>query len=94
MFALSRETELEMKESIISLISSYLQHNSINKKKLDLLTPQEVREELQIGHKTLNQWENAGLKRYVPPINDSRKYYYRVTDILIFLGGEIYNGQS
>lgn len=29
MFALSRETELEMKESIISLISSYLQHNSI-----------------------------------------------------------------
>lgn len=92
MFTLSRESEMEMKKEILSLISSYLENISSTKKELGLLTAQEVREELQIGQKTLNQWEKAGLRRYVPPIDDSRKYYYRATDILVFLGGSIYHG--
>ncbi|HEM3942338.1 TPA: MerR family transcriptional regulator [Streptococcus suis] len=92
MFTLSRESEIEMKEGILSLISSYLEGCSATRKELGLLTPRQVREELQIGQKTLSQWEKVGLKRYVPPINDSRKYYYRATDILTFLGGSIYNG--
>ena len=51
------------------------------------MSPKQVQEELQIGRKTLTEWERAGLKRYKPPIVDSRKIYYKKNDILQFLGG-------
>lgn len=37
---------------------------------------------------TLKRWEEKGLKRYQPPLEDTRKAYYKVSDILIFLGVE------
>ena len=43
-------------------------------------------EELDIKYKTLQKWENAGLRRYQPPLEDTRKVYYKVSDILNFWG--------
>ena len=41
---------------------------------------------LEIEYKTLKRWENNGLRRYQPPLEDTRKVFYRVSDILQFLG--------
>lgn len=46
-------------------------------------------DELGLKYNTLRRWEEAGLKRYQPPMEDTRKVYYRVSDILAFLG--VYN---
>ncbi|HFR3249904.1 TPA: XRE family transcriptional regulator, partial [Streptococcus suis] len=56
---------------------------------LGLITAQQVKDELGIKDKTLKRWEDNGLRRYQPPIEDTRKIFYRVSDILIFLGVEI-----
>ncbi|MGC4387930.1 XRE family transcriptional regulator, partial [Streptococcus suis] len=45
-------------------------------------------EELDVDYKTLQRWERAGLRRYSPPIEDTRKVFYKIEDILIFLGAE------
>ena len=42
--------------------------------------------ELGIDYNTLRRWEDNGLPRYIPPLEDTRKVFYRVTDILQFLG--------
>ena len=53
---------------------------------LDLISKVELKEELGIGDKTLTKWECAGLPQYIPPIEDTRKVYYKVSDVLKFLG--------
>ena len=50
------------------------------------MTAQQVMTELDIKYKTLQRWEKAGLRRYQPPLEDTRKVFYRVSDILLFLG--------
>ncbi|HFR3248145.1 TPA: XRE family transcriptional regulator, partial [Streptococcus suis] len=55
---------------------------------LGLITAQQVKDELGIKDKTLKRWEDNGLRRYQPPLEDTRKIFYRVSDILIFLGVE------
>lgn len=87
MFTLSRESEIEIKVTILELVSTFLDNYETHKCTLGLMSPKQVQEELQIGRKTLTEWEKAGLKRYKPPIVDSRKIYYKKTDILQFLGG-------
>ena len=52
------------------------------------MSAQEAMDELDIKYKTLQKWESAGLRRYQPPLEDTRKVYYKVTDILKFLGVE------
>jgi len=53
-----------------------------------LMTSKQLKEELEIDYNTLKRWERAGLKRCTPPIEDTRKVFYRIDDILIFLGAE------
>ncbi|MBS8114840.1 XRE family transcriptional regulator, partial [Streptococcus suis] len=55
---------------------------------LGLITAQQVKDELGIKDKTLKRWEDNGLRRYQPPLEDTRKIFYRVSDILKFLGVE------
>ena len=52
------------------------------------MSAKEVMEELDIKYKTLQKWEENGLRRYQPEIEDTRKVYYKITDILKFLGVE------
>ena len=52
------------------------------------MTPKQLKEELEIDYNTLKRWERAGLKRFTPPIEDTRKVFYRIDDILIFLGAD------
>lgn len=89
MFSLSKESEQELAHGVLDLVEHYLEARDTIKPRLTgLISAQVAMEELDIKYKTLQKWENAGLRRYQPPLEDTRKVYYKVSDILNFLGVE------
>ena len=93
MFSLSRESEHDLTHGILELVENYLEACDTVKPRLTgLISAQEVMDELDIKYMTLQKWEKAGLRRYQPPLEDTRKIYYRVSDICKFLGVE--NGKD
>lgn len=86
---LTAQSETDLKTGILELIESYLEGREMVKPRLTgLITAQQLKKELDIEYKTLQRWEKNGLRRYQPPIEDAKKIFYRVSDILIFLGVE------
>ncbi len=93
MFSLSKESEQELAHGVLDLVENYLgARDTIKPRLTGLISAQVAMEELDIKYKTLQRWESAGLRRYQPPLEDTRKVYYKVSDILIFLGVE--NGKN
>ncbi|HFU4217373.1 TPA: XRE family transcriptional regulator [Streptococcus suis] len=90
---LTSQSETDLKMSILELIGNYLEaREKVKPKSLGLMTAEQLKNELDIEYKTLQRWEKNGLRRYQPPIEDTRKIFYRVSDILIFLGVD--NGKN
>ncbi|HEL1704139.1 TPA: XRE family transcriptional regulator [Streptococcus suis] len=86
---LTAQSEIDLKTGILELIENYLEaREKVKPRTLGLITAQQVKDELGIKDKTLKRWEDNGLRRYQPPLEDTRKIFYRVSDILIFLGVE------
>ena len=89
MFSLSKESENSLKRVILKLVENFLKDYLKPKQRITgLMTPKQLKEELEIDYNTLKRWERAGLKRFTPPIEDTRKVFYRIDDILIFLGAD------
>ena len=89
MFSLSKESEHDLTNRISTVVENYLAVREIPKPRVTgLMSAQQTMDELYIKYKTLQKWEENGLKRYQPPMEDTRKVYYKVTDILKFLGVE------
>ena len=89
MFSLSKESEQELSQGVLTLIDTFLKsQDKVFQKSLGLMTAKQLKDELDIRDNTLKRWEENGLKRYQPPLEDTRKVYYKVSDILIFLGVE------
>ncbi|CYY01054.1 TPA: XRE family transcriptional regulator [Streptococcus suis] len=89
MFSLSRESEQDLTNGLLDMVGKYLEaREKVKPRALGLITAQQVKDELDIEYKTLKRWEDNGLRRYQPPIEDTKKIFYRVSDILIFLGVE------
>lgn len=89
MFSLSKESEHDLTNRISTVVENYLAVREIPKPRMTgLMSAQQTMDELDIKYKTLQKWEENGLKRYQPPMEDTRKVYYKVTDILKFLGVE------
>lgn len=87
MALLSNETETSLKMELLETVDKYLKaRNKALPHITRLMTAQQVMTELDIKYKTLQRWEKAGLRRYQPPLEDTRKVFYRVSDILLFLG--------
>lgn len=79
----------ELKTKILEAIERYLKSRDTVKPRLTgLISAQEVMDELDVKYKTLQKWEDAGLRRYQPPLEDTRKIYYKISDIWKFLGVE------
>lgn len=79
----------ELKTKILEAIECYLKSRDTVKPRLTgLISAQEVMDELDVKYKTLQKWEDAGLRRYQPPLEDTRKIYYKISDIWKFLGVE------
>ncbi|HFU3983582.1 TPA: XRE family transcriptional regulator [Streptococcus suis] len=86
---LTSQSETDLKMSILELIGNYLEvREKVKPRILGLMTAEQLKSELDIEYKTLQRWEKHGLRRYQPPLEDTRKIFYRVSDILIFLGVE------
>ncbi|CYV68268.1 TPA: XRE family transcriptional regulator [Streptococcus suis] len=86
---LTAQSEIDLKTGILELIKNYLEAREMVKPRVTgLITAQQVKDELGIKDKTLKRWEDNGLRRYQPPLEDTRKIFYRVSDVLIFLGVE------
>ena len=89
MFSLSKESENSLKRGILKLVENFLKDYLKPKQRITgLMTPKQLKEELEIDYNTFKRWEREGLKRCTPPIEDTRKVFYRIDDILIFLGAE------
>lgn len=89
MFSLSKESEQDLTHSLLDIVGKYLEgREKVKPRILGLMTAEQLKDELDIEYKTLQRREKHGLKRYQPPLEDTRKIFYRVSDILIFLGVE------
>lgn len=86
---LTTQCETELKTGILELVEAYLEsHGKVKPRALGLIPQQQLKDELDISFQTLASWEQAGLRRYQPPLEDTRKVFYKIHDILIFLGVE------
>ncbi|HFU4432917.1 TPA: XRE family transcriptional regulator [Streptococcus suis] len=89
MFSLSRESEQDLTHGLLDMVGKYLDaREKVKPRLLGLITAQQIKDELDIEYKTLQRWEKNGLRRYQPPLEDTKKIFYRVSDVLKFLGVE------
>ncbi|KKC22095.1 hypothetical protein [Streptococcus dysgalactiae] len=89
MATFSKEFEIGLKTDLLETVGKYLaEREKIPQTVTGLMTAQQVKDELGIKTNTLKRWEGAGLKRYQAPLEDTRKVFYKVNDILVFLGVE------
>lgn len=89
MHILSEEFEDKLLRVIDNRFEDFLKAISKqDNKQLELISSQEVMNELGVGYNTLKRWEEAGLKRYQAPVEGTRKVYYLRSHIYAFLGVE------
>ena len=84
---LSKEEELALLERIEHLINDYLAHAMLSphSDSFGLIQQKELIKELGISLVTLHEWERLGLTRYCPPIEGTRKVFYKKSDVMKFL---------
>lgn len=89
MHVLSDEFEDRLLRIIDNRFEDFIKATSKHdNKRLNLISSQEVMNELGVGYNTLKRWEKAGLKRYQAPVEGTRKVYYLKSHIYAFLGVE------
>ena len=84
---LSQEAELALLGRIEFLIDDYLSHTMLSphSDSFGLIQQKELIKELGISLVTLHEWERLGLTRYCPPIEGTRKVFYKKSDVMKFL---------
>ena len=84
---LSQEAELALLGRIEFLINKYLSRAmmSPHSDSFGLIQQKELIKELGISLVTLHEWERLGLTRYCPPIEGTRKVFYKKSDVMKFL---------
>ena len=84
---LSQEAELALLGRIEFLINKYLSRAMMppHSDSFGLIQQKELIKELGISLVTLHEWERLGLTRYCPPIEGTRKVFYKKSDIIKFL---------
>ena len=93
MFSLCRESEQDLTYTLLDMVGKYLEaREKVKPRVLGLITAEQLKNELEIEYKTLKRWENNGLRRYQPPLEDTRNIFYRISDSLICLGVD--NGKN
>lgn len=85
----SNETEQDLKIQIASIVNDAVDNlQKPEPRLLGLITRKQLKEELGISTPTIEKWEMYGLKSFVPPSEETRTKFYKVSDILAFLGAE------
>ena len=84
---LSQEAELALLGRVEFLIDDYLSNAVLpsHSDSFGLIQQKELIKELGISLVTLHEWESLGLTRYCPPIEGTRKVFYKKSDVMKFL---------
>ncbi|MGT2667066.1 DNA-binding protein [Streptococcus rifensis] len=82
---LSKEAELELLEKVEEHLEKRLAIEREHNDSWDLIARSDALDKLGISGTTLNNWEKYGLKQYQSPFENSKKIYYRKSDIYNFL---------
>ncbi|WP_307977085.1 MerR family transcriptional regulator [uncultured Streptococcus sp.] len=86
---LNEQAGLEIKAELTEIaVEAFKNASKVKPRALGLMTQKEVMDELNVTHTTIRRWERAGLRRYTPPIEGAKAVFYRVSDVLVFLGVE------
>ncbi|HFI0327404.1 TPA: DNA-binding protein [Streptococcus suis] len=88
MSILSRETELDILGVVDRHLDKRLELEKQQLERFDLIPADEVEEKLKVSGTTLRNWENVGLQRYQSPFENSKKVFYRASDLYRFLAVE------
>lgn len=86
----TREWLQEFKRDLLATVGRFLELQTKPQPRLTgLISRQQAMAELGIKQpQTFRDWEKLGLKPYHPPIEDTRTIFYKVSDLLEFLGAE------
>ena len=82
---LSREAELELLEKVGDHLEKRFELEKQHNDGWDLISRADLLAKLGISGTTLNNWQEHGLKSYQSPFENSKKIYYRKSDIYNFL---------
>ena len=82
---LSREAELELLEKVGDHLEKRLELEKQHNDGWDLISRPDLLKKLGISGTTLNNWQEHGLKSFQSPFENSKKIYYRKSDIYNFL---------
>ncbi|GEE07561.1 MULTISPECIES: DNA-binding protein [Streptococcus] len=85
---LSREAELELLEKVDKYLEKRLQLELENNDGWDLISRADLLGKLKVSSTTLGNWEKVGLRPYQSPFENSKKIYYRKSDVYNFLAVE------
>ncbi|HEM3492044.1 TPA: DNA-binding protein [Streptococcus suis] len=88
MSILSRETELDILGVVDRHLDKRLELEKQKLERFDLIPADEVADKLNVSGTTLRNWENVGLQRYQSPFENSKKVFYRASDLYKFLAVE------
>ena len=69
---LSNETEQALIGGILTKLGTYLERYESLDNRLGIISQREATEHLEVSYPTLRRWEARGLKRYTPPIADTK----------------------
>lgn len=75
--------KLKTIEELLTLLVTLIQEKEAHP--LGIMTQKELLNTLKIAPNTLKAWENKGLKRLEPPIENTRTIYYKLDDVIAFL---------
>lgn len=82
---LSDEFQLQLLGTIENHLEKRLELEKQNCDNWDLISRPDLLNKLKISGTTLNNWEKHGLRPYQSPFENSKKIYYRKSDIYNFL---------
>ncbi len=82
---LSREAELELLEKVSDHLEKRLEIEKQHNDGWDLISRHDLLDKLGISGTTLNNWQEHGLKSFQSPFENSKKIYYRKSDVYNFL---------
>lgn len=72
-------------EELLRCLLNLIQHQQEYLRTAGIVTQKELLSILQISPNTLKSWENTGLKRLEPPIENTRSVYYKMDDVIDYL---------
>ena len=83
---LIQKSVLTETQAVFKEIVKTLEEKAPKQGALGLISQSQLRNELDISWQTLPRWKDHGLTTYKPPIPDTKLSYYKVSDVLYFLG--------